>query len=107
MWQKKHRLLNKGMAILLGGALVFGCVPQTGVLVSKAAETVQDETKKAVNDDMSALRFKSDQVISDLELPTQGEKGCTISWVSSKEDVIATNGTVTRPSAGSWSGTGR
>ena len=101
MWQKKHRLLNKGMAILLGGALVFGCVPQTGVLVSKAAETVQDETKKAVNDDMSALRFKSDQVISDLELPTQGEKGCTISWVSSKEDVIATNGTVTRPSAGS------
>ena len=39
MWQKKHRLLNKGMAILLGGALVFGCVPQTGVLVSKAAET--------------------------------------------------------------------
>ncbi len=101
MWQKKHRLLNKGMAILLGGALVFGCVPQTGVLVSKAAETVQDETKKAVNDDMSALRFKSDQVISDLELPTQGEKGCMISWVSSKEDVIATNGTVTRPSAGS------
>ena len=101
MWQKKHRLLNKGMAILLGGALVFGCGPQTGVLVSKAAETVQDETKKAVNDDMSALRFKSDQVISDLELPTQGEKGCTISWVSSKEDVIATNGTVTRPSAGS------
>lgn len=101
MRQKKHGLIHKGIALLLGGALVFGCVPSYGPAVSSAAEAVSDEDRKAVAKDLNALKFTSSQIISDLELPTQGENGSSISWVSSKEDAIATNGKVTRPSAGS------
>jgi len=35
-----------------------------------------------------------------LTLPTRGARGATITWVSSNEDVIATDGTVTRPNVG-------
>lgn len=101
MRKSKHRLLKKGVALLLGGALVFGCVPQMGTSVSDAAEAVSDETRNAVRQDLNSLKFQSDQITANLELPTKGENGSTISWVSSKGDVIATNGTVTRPSAGS------
>ena len=39
-------------------------------------------------------------VIDNLTLPTKGAAGSDISWASSDEDVIATDGTVTRPTAG-------
>lgn len=101
MRQKKHRLIRRGIALLLGGALVLGCIPSYGPTVSSAAEAVSDEDRQAVAQDLNALKFTSSQITSDLELPTQGENGSSISWVSSKEDAIATNGKVTRPSAGS------
>lgn len=38
-----------------------------------------------------------DQVTSDLNCPSKGEHGSSISWASSDETVVATDGTVTRP----------
>lgn len=40
----------------------------------------------------------SDQIISDLFLPVEGENGSSISWVSSNTSVVNSNGKVTRPS---------
>ncbi|MDC8830025.1 LamG-like jellyroll fold domain-containing protein [Alteromonas gilva] len=37
---------------------------------------------------------------SDIDLPTQGALGATISWSSTNNSVIATNGTLTRPAPG-------
>ena len=97
---KKHRLLRRGMAVLLGGALVLGSVPYSEVPFVLAAEE-SAESKVAFNEDVSLLKFKHKQVISNLELPTEGKNGSSISWSSSKAGTIATDGTVTRPSAGS------
>lgn len=38
-----------------------------------------------------------DNIIGNLDLPTNGQYGSSITWTSSNEDIIATNGTVTRP----------
>ncbi|MDC7126679.1 MAG: SBBP repeat-containing protein, partial [Spirochaetales bacterium] len=42
----------------------------------------------------------SDNIINNLTLPTSGSNGTTIAWSSSNTDVIANDGTVTRPSSG-------
>ena len=44
-------------------------------------------------------------VIDNLTLPTKGAAGSDISWASNNENVIATDGTVTRPEAGSGDAT--
>lgn len=99
MMQKNRRsLINRGMAVLLSGALVFGCITPTGGAVSKAES--KDENKTALSQDVSALKFRSEQVTSNLTLPEQGANGSSISWTSSQEDAISTDGTVTRPAAG-------
>ncbi len=99
MMQKNRRsLINRGMAVLLSGALVFGCIAPTGASVSKAES--KDEDKAALSQDVSALKFRSEQVTSNLTLPEMGENGSSISWTSSQEDAISTDGTVTRPAAG-------
>ena len=96
---KKHRLLRRGMAVLLGGALVLGSVPYSEVPYVLAAEESAD-SKAAFNEDVSLLKFKYKQVISNLDLPTEGKNGSSITWSSSKAGTIATDGTVKRPSAG-------
>lgn len=103
MRKKKRNLAKRGMAILLGSALAFGCAAPTGNAVLIAAEkaAAQSEDKAAFNEDVSLLKFRSKQLTSSLALPTEGKNGSSISWTSSKEEVIATDGTVTRPSAGS------
>lgn len=99
MMQKNRRsLINRGMAVLLSGALVFGCIAPTGASVSKAES--KDEDKAALSQDVSALKFRSEQVTSNLTLPEMGENGSSIFWTSSQEDAISTDGTVTRPAAG-------
>ena len=43
----------------------------------------------------------AETITKDLELPTLGENGSVITWASSNEAVIAVDGTVVRPAAGS------
>lgn len=98
MRKNRRSLINRGMAVLLSSALVLGCMNPVGASVSKAEG--QDENKAALSKDVSALRFKSEQVTSNLTLPEQGENGSSISWTSSQENAISTDGTVTRPAEG-------
>lgn len=103
MGRKRHRFLRKGLAAILSGALVLGVVPPVETWVAADAQTrdaAQDEAKKAVGADANALRLKTGQIVSDLALPSEGKNGSSITWVSSNEGVIATDGTVTRPEQG-------
>lgn len=63
---------------------------------------VSDEelAKKAFTADVSAVKFTQTQLTEDIVLPTEGENGSQISWVSSNEGVLGTNGVVQRPAAG-------
>ena len=70
------------------------------------AEQVADEFN--IPDDQKVARDKEwldlgdvSAVIDNLTLPIKGAAGSDISWESSNPDVIATDGTVTRPEAGS------
>ena len=70
------------------------------------AEQVADEFN--IPDDQKVARDKEwldlgdvSAVIDNLTLPIKGAAGSDISWESSSPDVIATDGTVTRPEAGS------
>jgi hypothetical protein len=47
-----------------------------------------------------ALPAESAELIANLTLPTTGYFGTTVAWASSNTDVIAINGAVTRPAAG-------
>ena len=69
------------------------------------AEQVADEFN--IPDDQKGARDKEwldlgdvSEVIDNLTLPSKGAAGSDISWESSDENVIATDGTVTRPAAG-------
>lgn len=64
-------------------------------------EQASAEAKKKFSDDVSSIKFASTQITSDITLPTQGKNGSSISWFSSKVDVISADGHVTRPAAGS------
>lgn len=61
---------------------------------------IPDEDKVAADKDALDLGDLS-QVMNNLTLPTKGAYGSLISWDSSDPDVIATDGTVVRPAAGS------
>lgn len=103
MRKRRHRLLQRGLAVVLSGAVAFGMAPSADAWAAASAQTrdaAQDEAKKAVNADANALRLKTGQIVSDLTLPTEGKNGSSITWVSSDEGFIATNGTVTRPEWG-------
>ena len=59
-----------------------------------------------VASDTAALDLGDTSAVTDnLPLPTKGAGGSTITWVSSNESVVATDGTVTRPAPGSGSAT--
>lgn len=54
--------------------------------------------EEIVNSDADALVFTGLAAVSDnLTLPTSGANGSTITWSSSNPDIIAADGTVTRP----------
>ena len=63
--------------------------------------TVYSLDKGIVTQDKEALSIPTDIRESDsIELPVQGERGSTITWTSSNESVIATDGTVVLPESG-------
>ncbi len=71
------------------------------VVTVKAADITADEE---IALDRAALEIgfadgdSISSVTSNLTLPTSGDNGTTISWASSNETIIKTDGTVTRPS---------
>src|SRR5699024_1414182 len=58
------------------------------------------QRREALNTDADAIQIP-ETTINDLDLPSQGEHHSQITWASSAPDVIATDGTLTRPAEGS------
>ncbi len=58
------------------------------------------DTSSIVSADYESLRLSASSVSSDLNLPTTGSSGSTITWSSSNEAAISATGKVTRPAAG-------
>ena len=58
-----------------------------------------EDTEKVARDKATLTLGDISAVTEDLELPTKGSAGSDISWESSNKDVIAVDGTVTRPNA--------
>lgn len=50
--------------------------------------------------DAAAIYFASQYVYENISLPVTGANGSTISWTSSNENVLGSDGVVTRPAAG-------
>lgn len=54
-----------------------------------------------VEQDLAAINLVDlDSVVSNLQLPREGKNGSVITWESSRPEVIANDGKVTRPAAG-------
>lgn len=71
------------------------------VVTSSFWVTVYSLDNGIVTQDKEALSILTDIRESDsIELPVQGERGSTITWTSSNESVIATDGTVALPESG-------
>lgn len=70
------------------------------ILIKEYREASEDEIRKNVGKDYSALNLGSTELKSDIVLPTEGEHETTISWISSNESVVSSTGKVNRPTAG-------
>lgn len=99
--------LKKVISIMLVFAYMFTALPlsfigNTGVIQAYAGESMTDE--EAVESDADWIYneafygfFIDDIEQSHLNLPTTGHNGSTISWESSKPEIISTSGNVDRP----------
>lgn len=70
------------------------------ILIKEYKEATEEEIRKNVGKDYSALNLSSTELKSDIVLPTEGEHETTISWSSSNEAVVSATGKVNRPTAG-------
>lgn len=91
------QIVARSITLSADGRAVFGDLHLPAGPVSVTGADVV-----AVLNDMNtlspgyALGDDADHVRSDLSLPTKGEHGSTITWQSSNEEIISTQGTVTR-----------
>jgi arabinan endo-1,5-alpha-L-arabinosidase len=78
---------------------VFTAVSSKGVSLWGSRMTTR-HTHQVLSDVSQALSLPDFAKDNSLTLPTRGARGATIAWVTSNENVIATDGTVTRPNVG-------
>ena len=82
--------------MILTATLQSGDVTDTKVFEVTVKQKLTPE--EIVNGDAEALTLSGLAAVSDnLNLPSAGEYGSTITWESSEPDIIAADGTVTRP----------
>jgi len=67
----------------------------------KSIPRTDEQIVQIIKEELGKILGDTSAVISDLTLPTEGIEGATISWSSSNPSVIAEDGTVRRPPAGS------
>ena len=58
------------------------------------------DTSEVLATDLANLNLSLTTVKYDMNLPTEGNAGCTITWASSNEAVLTADGKVTRPAIG-------
>ena len=86
-------------SVTLTATVSYGTASDTKEFVATVPAQLTDV--QVVKADLDAIEFADlSSVISNLTLPTEGANGAAISWASSNENVIATDGKVTRPEAG-------
>lgn len=70
------------------------------ILITTYKEATEDEIRKKVGSDYTSLTLNATEFMSDIELPKEGANDTTITWSSSNEAVISSDGKVTRPAVG-------
>jgi arabinan endo-1,5-alpha-L-arabinosidase len=78
---------------------IFTTVSSKGVSVW-GSKLEPRTTRQVLKDVADALSLPATAKNGSIDLPTRGTRGSAITWSSSDEDVIAPDGTVTRPNAG-------
>ncbi|MDL4839364.1 immunoglobulin-like domain-containing protein, partial [Aquibacillus rhizosphaerae] len=90
---------NGDQAVVLTATISDGTDTQTKDFTVTVLKRQEDSA--AFQEDVEALVVHHiDDVRGNLHLPTEGDNGSTITWVSSDESVITTTGEVTRPANG-------
>ncbi|BBF45278.1 putative glycosyl hydrolase of unknown function [Lachnospiraceae bacterium KM106-2] len=88
------------VTVTLTATLSLGTITKQKEFQVTVLPLVSEE--EIVKKDAKALEIsRMDSIISNLDLVTKGENGSTITWTSSDEKVISTEGKVTRPEIGS------
>lgn len=99
--RRYQKWVKSGLAIIVAGAMMVGAAVPNGTIASQAAESTEEASiHSIVTSDAASLLFNEKHIVSDLVLPTTGDKGSTISWKSSNTSVITNDGKVTRPKKG-------
>jgi uncharacterized protein YjdB len=72
---------------------------ETSQKITKINELVINDAKDSLNlaDYLQGKEKSTDEVTNHLALPSRGKHGVSVSWISNNTDVIANDGTVTRP----------
>lgn len=85
--------------------MTFTALSNEGVTIwgSKLQDKTDQELIEDVKNDLDL--GDTNQVISNLSLPTEGTRHSVITWETSDESVVTTNGEITRPDPGSSSKT--
>lgn len=85
--------------------MAFSALSEQGDVVWGSQIETLSEAQIAAN--IAGLLSLGDttKVYKSIKLPTSGQRNSTISWTSSNEAVVSSNGTVTRPEAGSGNAT--
>lgn len=78
---------------------IFTAVSNTGISLW-GSKLERKTSRQALEDVAAALVIPAEIKDGSITLPARGTRGTSIEWRSSDEDVIAADGTVTRPNAG-------
>lgn len=71
-----------------------------GQIVISATTYTEQQLVDGAKNKLTGLPTENQEITDNITLPTTGLFGATVAWTSSNTDVIAANGTVTRPAAG-------
>lgn len=101
---KRKRLIiwaKRSAAIALAGTLLAGTVTPVGAVANYATESEEKvDAQEAVTSDAASIQFSDRHIVSDLTLPAKGSMGSSITWETTNESVISSEGKVTRPQKG-------
>ncbi len=80
---------------------IWGLVLDSASIISLyTAYGAEFDTAQVVKTDHDALRLSKSSLSGDIDLPTAGASGSSITWSSSNEAALSATGKVTRPAAG-------
>lgn len=96
---KVTRSTEEDIDVILTAYLKKGNSPEIPVeFTVKVLQFVLPPAMERINSSLASIKLPEGKITDDIELPTRGDYDVVISWTSSDEDVISTEGKVTRPS---------